>query len=202
MRSCACALNILLSGKHEAPLVCFLVACKCTARSAPFCRWRSMETRGEVSQQAMYGRCSISPAKCIMRKNIGKLFGAWAARNGRGGSLGHASVKTFISGFSSGQQFKSCSRGSVCVLRFRFIDKEYYFFFMWFTSWGEISFSWRVESLSISYNCDHHTHARLFAQICNCAETAQTIRQGDWRPLHQAVQRNNTSHCLWPLSCR
>jgi hypothetical protein len=33
-----------------------------------------------------------------------------AARNGRSGSLGHAVLKTFISGFSSGQQFKSCSR--------------------------------------------------------------------------------------------
>jgi hypothetical protein len=33
-----------------------------------------------------------------------------AARNGGGGNLGHAMLKTFISGFSSGQQFKSCSR--------------------------------------------------------------------------------------------
>jgi hypothetical protein len=33
-----------------------------------------------------------------------------AARNGRGGSLGHSMLKTFVSGFSSGQQFKSCSR--------------------------------------------------------------------------------------------
>jgi hypothetical protein len=32
-----------------------------------------------------------------------------AARNGHGASLGHAFLKTFISGFSSGQQFKPCS---------------------------------------------------------------------------------------------
>jgi hypothetical protein len=33
-----------------------------------------------------------------------------AARNGRGGSLGHVMLKSIVSGLSSGQQFKSCSR--------------------------------------------------------------------------------------------
>jgi hypothetical protein len=33
-----------------------------------------------------------------------------AARNCHGGSLGYAFLKTFISGFSSVQQFRSCSR--------------------------------------------------------------------------------------------
>jgi hypothetical protein len=54
-----------------------------------------------------------------------------AARNGRGGSLGHVMLKIFISVSSSELQFKSCIRvhslstreRSACILRFRFIDK-------------------------------------------------------------------------------
>jgi hypothetical protein len=54
-----------------------------------------------------------------------------AARNGRGGSLGPTFLKTFISGFSSGQQFKSCNRVHsesyvIVLFMFRFTDKECY----------------------------------------------------------------------------